>query len=152
MSHKKSVTISMFLYLCLFLVAAFKFFILSLISAILIVSWNGFFMFLLLWVHRASWLCGFIVFSKFGKVLVITCSKTCLSPFMHVWHWIAYHSFVYFFCFCLSVCASFWIIFIPVSSSLLSFVLLCLVHDESHPMYFQILKIQCNFRYWIFHF
>jgi len=145
MSHKKSVTISMFLYLCLFLVAAFKFFISSLISAILFVSWHGFFMFLLLWVHWASWLCGFIVFSKFGKVLVLTCSKTRLCPFNAcVTLDCLSRSFVYFFCFCLSVCASFWIIFIPVSSSLLSFLLLCLIHDESHPMRFQILKIQCN--------
>ena len=60
MSHKKSVTISMFLYLCIFLMAAFKFFILSLISAILFVSWHGFFYvslavgslsFLALWIY-----------------------------------------------------------------------------------------------------
>ena len=108
MSHKKSVTISMFLYLCIFLMAAFKFFILSLISAILFVSWHGFFYvslavgslsFLALWIYSFQQ-----IWKGFGHFLF----KSMFASFLCVWHLIAYHSSMYFVFLFLSVRASFW--------------------------------------------
>ena len=89
-SEKKSASpLSLLLCVHLFFSVCFKMFSVSLVLTYLILMCFGIIssMFLMLGVHWASWICGFILFTNFGKFsLIISSNISPLLPlFPHFW-------------------------------------------------------------------
>lgn len=73
------------LFFCMesgFFLAAFKMFTLFLVlgNLVMMCVGTGFFIFLSLGIHRASWICGFIVFINIGRISPMISSNIFLDP------------------------------------------------------------------------
>lgn len=101
--------------------AAFKILSLSLILSSFIMMYLGvaFFLFLVLEVYLASWICGLVISIKFGKILPLFLEIFFVS-FPPLWGDIKSSLILWSFLFNL-FCVLFWMIFIDVLGSLFFF-------------------------------